>query len=136
MNPIPLILSLIAWELTLALLPMALTAEAGRPPPLSDYWVSPLAAITVAAGVAVLWGAWDSIKGDLIDAMIYALAMGWYIASLTRYIEPLGDLYGALPGYEPFALSMMTLLIIPGGLLICPMVYLAVNRWGSTAGRY
>ena len=67
-----------------------------------------------------LWGAWDSLKGGLTDAIAYSLSMGWYIGNLSRYIEPLGDLYGELPGYEPFALSMLTLLIIQGRLLAGP----------------
>ena len=121
----PLILGLIVWELTLALLPTALTAEAGGTPPLSEDWTSPLAAIAVASGGG-LWGAWDSLKGGLTDAIAYSLSMGWYIGNLSRYIEPLGDLYGELPGYEPFALSMLTLLIIQGRLLAGPLVYLVL----------
>ena len=37
----PLILGLIVWELTRALLPTALTAEAGGTPPLSEDWDIP-----------------------------------------------------------------------------------------------
>ena len=75
---------------------------------------------------AVLWGAWNSLKGGLTDAIAYSLPMGWYIGNLSRYIEPLGDLYGELPGYEPFALSVLTLLIIQGRLLAGPLVYLVL----------
>ena len=124
----PLLFALIIWELVMALLPMALTAEAGGSPPFSEAWSSPLAAIAVGAGLARLWGAWDSLKGGLLDGISFTLAMGWYLGSLSRYIGSLGELYGSLAGYEPFALSMLTLLVIPGGLLASPMVYIVLSE--------